>query len=348
MEIRVYDSAFNLKKVVENFVSLLWHRCYNSVGDFKITAPATAENIYHLAIDNIVWVEGKTEAGVIESREIQQDNTKNEIVVSGRFLESYMDRRLIRPRINYSGQIEVGMRKILTDAVPIPMVQLGEFNDFPETIRFQATYKNLLKYEEKLAKSGEFGFRFRPDFKNKVIYFEVYKGLDRSISQSSRARVIFSEEYATLTSSTYSESSQLYNNVCYVGGQGEGDARTYVVVGDDSLTGLERREVFLNATDVSQDEMTEQEYLDALRQRGQDLLNENIKTQAVTCVTNPNGNFVYKKHYDVGDIVTVQKKSWGVNQNERITEVTEIYEHEVPVIEPVFGTLIPETIDWED
>ena len=349
MEIRVYDSDFNLKKIVENYISLLWHRCYNDVGDFKITAPATPDNVNHLTMGSVVWVSGKKEAGVIESRQITESPTENQIVVEGRFLESYMDRRLIRPTVNFSGLTEVGMRQILSGAVAIPMVQLGTLQGFTDTIKFQATYKNLLSYEEKLAKSANMGFRFRPDFVNKAIYFEVYKGLDRSIEQSDRARVIFSEEYVNLESAEYSENSQLYKTVCYVGGEGEGSARTFVTVGDDTLTGLARREVFYDATDITSEDLTQSEYEDKLKQRGQSKLDdEDIMAQSFSCKTVPNGNFKYSIHYDVGDIVTINKSKWGISQSERITEITEVYEHGEPTIEPVFGTTLPTAIDWEE
>ena len=81
--------------------------------------------------------------------------------------------------------------------------------EFDETVEFQATYKNLLTYESKLAKSVNFGYRFRPDFNNKVIYFEIYKGLDRSIHQSDRNRVIFSEDYSNISEADYEENEQI-------------------------------------------------------------------------------------------------------------------------------------------
>lgn len=348
MEIRVYDAEFNLKKIVENYISLLWHRCYNEVGDFKITAPATDDNIRHLTMGSVVWVEGKEEAGVIESREITQSTTQNQIVISGRFLESYMDRRLIRPTVNFNGLTEVGMRQLLTGAVAIPMVQLGTLQGFTDTIKFQATYKNLLSYEEKLAKSAGFGFRFRPDFVNKVIYFEVYKGLDHSVNQNDRGRVIFSEEYMNLQSAEYSENSQLYKNVCYIGGEGEGSERTFVTVGDDTLTGLARREVFYDATDITSEDLTQSEYEDKLKQRGKSKLDEDVMAKAFSCQIVPDGNFKYGTHYDVGDIITVNKGSWGISQDERITEITEVYEHGLPTIEPILGTTLPTAIDWEE
>lgn len=348
MEIRVYDTNFELQRIIENHVSLLWRRCYNEVGQFSLTCPATNANIEALQLGRIVWFEGKVEAGIIESRTMDQNRTANTLVVSGRFLESLMDRRLIRPTLNYSGTVEGAMRQILEDAVPLPMVELEEAHEWEEEVSFQATYKNLLEYEKKLAKSANYGFRFRPDFVEKKIIFEIYQGLDHSLQQNDRARVIFSEDFANMTSTHYQESDQLFKTVCYVGGEGEWRDKEIVVSGDDTLEGWARREVYHDASDLTSEGLTIAQYRATLAQRGAEYLESNGLAMAFSCETNPNGNFIYGLHYDLGDIVSVRKESWGVEDHQRITEITEIYEHGLPTIEPTFGTPLPETINWEE
>ena len=348
MTIRIYNPEFNFQGVVENQTSLIWTRRYFETGDFELHAPITPDNLVLLKLGNIIWKRDAQEAGVIEEVTLIQNSLQNQIIAKGRFLESYMDRRLIRPTFTFNGKVEVAMRTILSNAVAIPLVQLGTFHDYPETIEFQATYKNLLDYEVKLSKASNIGFRFKPDFTNKTITFETYKGLDKTLRQSDRNRVIFSEKFNNITEASYMENDQIYKNVCYVGGEGEGSDRVYVTVGDDTLTGLERREVFLSASDVSSEELTTTEYENLLKQRGNTLLAEDVFSQVFECSTEANGNFVYKTDYDLGDIVTVRKTSWGVESDLRITEVTEVYEYGAMVVSPTFGTRLPETIDWED
>ena len=267
MEIKIYTPELNLIGIIENFRSLLWNRKYSTAGSFEIHAPASPYVINLLTRGNIVSYRGAAEAGVVESVHIEMSSNKNEITAKGRFLSSYMDRRLIRPKYNFSGKVEIAMRTILSNAVPIPLVVLGTEQGYTETITFQATYKNLLTYENKLADSMGAGFRFRPDFTAKTITFEIYKGLDHSVRQSDRTRVVFSDDYNNINLAKYSENDQLYKTVAYVGGQGEGDNRTWVTVGDDAGTGLERREVALSASDVSPDDLTTTEYQNKLKQR---------------------------------------------------------------------------------
>lgn len=349
MEVRIYDAEMNLQGLIENQTSVLWNRSYFEAGSFELYCPVTPNNRRLLHRGNLIWMKGAAEAGVIEWIRIEQSDFKNEITCKGRFLESYMSRRLIRPTYNAQNKlVEVAMREILSNAAPIPLVQLGTLNGFTERVSFQATYKNLLDYETKLGKYANIGFRFRPNFSDKTLTFELYKGLDHSVEQSERTRVIFSESFNNLSKAVFDESDQRLKTVCYIGGEGEGSARKYAIAGDDTLTGLERREMFVSAADLRSDDLTDAEYTNALIQRGQDKLESNSLVKTFECETEAYGNFVYKRDYDLGDVVTVRKENWGIQAHMRMTGVTEIYENGAMKVSPILGNPLPETIDWSD
>ena len=350
MEFRFYDPELKLIGIMETMKSVLWRRRFYEPGEFTIYCPLTDYNIELCQRGNLVSFATAKEAGVIEQIIMTQEKLINEIKISGRFLSSYMDRRLIRPTVTFSGKVEVAMRNLLMNVqYPLPLVELGELNNFDEEITFQATYKNLLTYETKLSKAFNIGYRFRPDFTARKIYFETYKGVDHSIRQSQRTRVIFAPTFGNMQSAKRQMVDKLLKNVCYVGGHGEGAERTFVTVGDDTLTGLERREVYTNQSGIQQEEgMTEEEYLDLLRTAGNAKLDDCLLTDSFDCTAIPNGNFKYKVDYDLGDTITVQKPDWGIDRDQRMTEITEVYEHGAATIETVFGDPLPETIDWED
>lgn len=349
MEVRFYNAEMNFIGLMENQRSLIWTRKFYEPGKMRLYAPLTDDNIRLTEKGNLVWKHGSQEAAVIEDRTVKDTPEEQQIEISGRFLSSYMSRRLIRPTVSFSGKTEVAMRKLLSDAEALPRVVLGDLNGFEETISFQATYKDLLQYETKLAKCSGIGFRFRPDFNEKRIYFETYKGKDRSLGQSVNNRVIFSERYDNLNSVESRENDQLLKTTVYVGGSGTGSERVIVTIGDE-YTGLERRELFVDARDLTQDDgMTLSEYREKLRQRGLEKLAEYQESRAVSCVTDANANFIYKTHYDLGDIVTVKKINWGISVNLRITELEEVYESENGlVVHPIFGSPLQEEIDWRD
>ena len=144
MEVRIYNKELHRIGQMENQTSLIWTRKFYEPGNFEIHAPITEENLFLLRPGNLIGKKGSEEAGVIENIEKEESDIKNEITVKGRFLSSYMERRLIKNTVNYNGTVENAMRQLLTGAAPIPLVELGALNGFTETVRFQATMKNLL------------------------------------------------------------------------------------------------------------------------------------------------------------------------------------------------------------
>ena len=105
MEVRVYNAGMNFLGLIENQTSVLWNRKYFEAGSFEMHVPVTANNIGLIKMGNLVWKRGAVEAGVIEEIIIEQNEFKNEIKASGRFLESYMSRRLIRPTYYANNQL---------------------------------------------------------------------------------------------------------------------------------------------------------------------------------------------------------------------------------------------------
>lgn len=239
------------------------------------------------------------------------------------------------------------MRELVAKAA-IPGVMLGPDNGYTEKITYQATYKNILTYIEKLSQASDIGFRLRPDFDEKKWIFETYKGVDRSDSQYDISRVIFSQKNGDIEKATYSANSKTYANVCYVGGQGEGSARQIEITGSTSVSGLDRREIFINGSDISKENISDLAYKNALIERGNTTLNSNMLAETLEKEDKIRGNYNYPTDYDLGDIVTNRFEYWGMTSNDRVTEVNEVYEHGVMKAVPTFGTPLPSTIDWSD
>lgn len=347
MEIVLYNSDLQRQGIVENQSSLIWTRKYFESGNFELHAPLTNENVRLLAKENIVTKQDSIEAGIIEDISYIDSYDEKKIVASGRFMSSLLDRRLIKQTFSYSGKTEIAMRNLINYVVAIPRLTLGTIKGFDQTVIFQATMKELLSILIKLSKSSGIGFRIIPNLVDKTLIFDTYMGVDRSVTQSTNNKVIFSERFANLDQVVYSWNNQLLKSYAVVGGEGEGQDRVYVYVGGG--TGLNLREVFVDARDVRSDDFaTNVQYLDALRQRGYEALKKDIEAESFDCTTNPNANFKYKQDYDLGDIVTVRKDSWGIELDLRITEVQEIYENGGMTVVPTLGNSLPDTVEWGD
>ena len=348
MEIRIYNSALDLQGIIENQTSLLWRRCYFSPGDFELHAPVTADNVRMLQIGNLVALRGGDDAGIVEDFSFEESADKIEITAKGRFLAAYMGYRIIRGTMNIDTTAELAMRQLLGGASPIPLVEMGEVHGFPRSIAGQVTNKNLLSFMTKLAKAGTIGFRFRPDFRHKRIIFETYAGVDRSEGQCERSRVVFSEAYDNINGASYRVNDQSFANVAYVTGINAAGQEITLEVGDTESAGLSRREIYVDGSSVSAAGLTYEEFRAALRQEAQNTLNARAFSESFSCDTNAAGNFVYRTHYDLGDIVTVKKIRWGLSKALRITELQETYENGSMTVTPVFGTPLPTAIDWEE
>lgn len=348
MEIRIYNQALNLLGIIENQTSLLWTRKFFEAGEFELHAPITAYNLSILQLGNLVTMHGQNEAGIIEDIQYEESNDKNEITAQGRFLTAYMSYRLIVGTVNIDSTIETAMRSLLQKCTAIPLVELGAFHGFAKTVSGQVTNANLLKFMKKLARAGNIGYRFTPDFTNKKITFDTFEGTNRSRSQADNNRVIFSENYDNLNRAVYQANDQSYANVAYVYGKDANENIVSVVVGDTNSTGLNRREIYVEGSGVNANELSTTEFYAKLRQEGQNTLNAKAMSESFECDTDASGNFVYKEDYDLGDIVTIRKAGWDMERDLRITEILETYEHGTMTVTPTFGNPLPTAIDWED
>lgn len=347
MEIQVYNRNLYKKGTIENHTSLQWHRKYYECGTFELHAPVTDKNLKLLQPGNIITIGNKKEAAVIRGDQTEEESTLvNEIVRNGYFLPVYLGDRLTGPLFNYSGTVEDAMRYMISRADEIPLLQIADGIGDKTKIEFQATYKNLLSYMEKLARYAEIGFRVVPDFKRKVMTFETYKGIERTYKQGKNPHVVFSEGYENLNQAKHNYSDESYITKVIVGGAGEGASRIYVTVGGG--VGFDLREHFLDAKDINQDNLTNDQYLAALRTRGEEFLAEHGIFENFEAKAEADVNFTYGKDYDLGDIVTVKKKKWGKVQNLRITEICEVYEYGGMYVVPTFGDAVPMAINWDD
>jgi hypothetical protein len=347
MDLYIYNPDIELQGVIDGYSSLRWRRRFFEPGEFELHCPATDENIALLQDGNIIHRLDRQEAGIIEGISIETTDTGgDEITVTGRMGSSMLDRRIVTPTINFSGTIEDAMRKIVSDNAitnrPLPHLVLGDAAGYTPTATGQVTYKTVLAALEALGKAAPLGFRARLDVPGKQWVFEVYDGTDRSVTQTARPYVLFSHEFGNIDSPEYTHDSTGYANYAYVGGEGEGSARTIVEV--DQTGGEPRRELWVDARDLQQaEDQTNEDYQAQLRQRGLEKLAEVARSESFSAAAVDTGNFAYLTDWDLGDIVSFE--CWGIRIDQRMTEVEEVDEGGVFSVTPTCGNPLPETLD---
>jgi hypothetical protein len=345
MDLNIYNPQIELLGVIDAYSSFRWRRRFYEPGEFELHCDVTTDNLAMLAEGNIVHLVDRAEAGVIEGITVSGTDDGDEITVTGRFLSSKLADRVITPTVNFSGAVNIAMRKIVSDnaiaARPIDRLILGTLNNFTPITRFQTTGKNVLSTLTALARSSNIGFRVRLDVPGKALVFETYQGIDRTVKQTVRPYVLFSDDFANITDPKYTCNSQGYKNFAYVAGEGEGAARITIMV--DQTQGTPRRELWVDARDLQKGELSDADYQAQLRQRGIDKLAESARMESFEAAAVNTANFEYLIDWDLGDTVSFEK--WGILLNQRITEVEEIYENGIETITPVCGTPLPETLN---
>lgn len=360
MELYIFDRALNFKGIIDNFTSLRWVRRYSKTGEFELHCALAAESLSLLQRESIIYKKDDVEAGYIEYRNLKQDHDGKEIlVVKGKFLTGYLNRRIIWGTEILNTTAEIAMRELVNKNAISPTdvnrvvsnLMLGTLNNFSSNVNYQVSYKNLAEELENLSNVSDLGHRVNFDITNRKLIFDVYKGLDRSVNQSDNPRAIFSKEFENVLEQEYVDSLNNYKNVCLVGGIGEGTARKFVTIGNS--IGLDRFEVFNDQKGLSNTiddngtttTMADTDYNNLLINEGNKTLAETKEVQTFDSKINLNSNLKYKTDFDLGDIVTCVSKKWDLILDTRITEIEEIYEEQGQQINVVFGNNIPTLID---
>ncbi len=357
MDLYIFDRDISRRGLLDNYFSLRWTRRYHRAGEFELHAALTDETLGLLHRENIVWKRDDLEAGYIEHRELKQDSQGQEvIVVRGKFLTGYLARRIVWGIENWNMSPEKIIRVLIernciapdNPSRAFPMFGLGDLKDIPGSLRVQIGYKNLLEAVEGVAVSGGLGIRTLLDAQNKELVFDIYRGLDRTAGQSENPPAIFSREFENVFEQEYIDSLSSYRNLALVAGEGEGTDRELVTVGEGE--GLDRHELYVDARDlrsVGEDDepIPVEEYTELLAGRGASKLGECKEIQTFDSKVNLTGNLRDKEDFDLGDIVTVTSKRWGVTVDARITEIEEVYEPGGREIYCTFGSAVPTLID---
>lgn len=332
MQLYVFDQTRNLAGIVESFEYLRWTRRYSACGSFELKAIAIPENLALLQIGSYLRKSDDEEAGIIEHVELSQAD-KEIITVSGRFATSLLARRIIWGTETLNGNLSACVQTLLDHHIitPVDVNRKIDFLSFAApplsvSVNTQISYRNLMGAVTGLCDTANIGI--------KTVFSPVERDFTVTLYEGVVSQAVFSREYENLTEQTYIQSNADYAETALIGGEGEGVERTFVsIIGD---TGERRREVFVDAKDLREEDFGSG-YADALIFRGQSRLSELAMVQSFDAAVNPHGNLKYKEDFDLGQVVQVISKKWGVVLTARITEIEESYDADGQSLNIVFG-----------
>lgn len=337
-----FDKNLEMLGIVDYFISLRWRRKFFEAGEFEIVLPVTDYIMRFVSTDVIVMRNNYTEAGIIETIEFSDNGTNEEVTISGRFLSSLLSRRIVKNKINFSGNVIEGMNTIINAMTPLTNQWETETVTMSSPhIDFQVAYKNIYEYLCKLSEYSNIGFRVVPNVESKVYMFEVWKGLDRTSEQNENEEYSFSDDNYNTEQGKLIISEKTKANYILVGGAGEGNDRTLVTVDTEAID-FDLYEVFCDQKSLSKENLSDNEYRLKLKSVGEGKLSDGIFRLEVTALAQKD----YKEKWDLGDIVNIKKEKWGVYTTYRIIEVEETIEDGKKTIYPTFGS--PLSSAWDD
>ncbi len=376
MDLSIYSPELKLLGVADEFSSLIWHRRFFKAGYFKLSAPALKNNISLLRKHNLIEKPESDEIGFITSVKITYDSEKGGTVdVSGCFLSGLLSRRIITDAGESDGLLEI-IDKQCGSACSEPIRQIPSLMiDKTVPVNYFYTegikFYNLAEFCTAVCMQELCGICIKlvHGSNENYLLLTVRYGVDRSVEQTENPQVVFSEEFDNLLSAEYSYSEDNSINTVYgystvSPGVDDKPAPPEYLTGAEN-SGFNRLEASVSVKAVIET-YTAMKFIGygaegnpmyETEQRKRVKVADTLKLLKLECekgkreiAENVSGDVKlelgYKKDYELGDIVTIYQENWNVTLNRRIYEVTEYYDSNGRIVQPVFGNPLRTIADF--
>lgn len=352
--IRVYDKDLRFLGEIHDASSVIWTKRWSTYGDFEIhldKPDPLFENGNYVMLNHDPY-----KCGVIEYDQDDGDgyqyNSTEDYVVKGYSLLFLLYHRITVPTSANDGYLvwnnkpaEDIMYELVDGQVihpldtkrVIPHFEVAANQHRGKKMTFRSRLKYLPDELYELSIESGLGVAVRFDPVGKRFIFEVLEGVDRRRTGLGTAinpnSYIFSRRNRKVKKHTYTHDTSSFKNMAYIGGQGDGDDRTIVTIYDD-LSGLNRREAFIDARDIA-DEDEKENTNTALIDRGKTKLTTDFREVI---------NYEYEAEtedymvlWDLGDTCTYIDDKKQITLHQQVTEVQETHEDGQLKIDPTFG-----------
>lgn len=338
---------------------------FTGEGSFQINLPISDVALPYLVRDNyIIFEEGIV--GIIKSIKDSQDE-EMQIVVTGNLTNHILSYRSILKTERYYGTLSEVSRMLLQNNFinpedekrKIDFINLATDSKYipsSSNIRFCDTGNDIRKSIATTFAPYGYGFELYPvlddineDDENlynlSSLEFRVLKPIDRTIGNiENNTPVVFAFQLSNLSRLEYEEDGSLYRSIAIVASEGVGKERTILEVGDNNLTGLDRIELYVDARDISStdengDEITEEEFLSLMEQRGLEKLQGHkvFVSFEGNVITSGDNRYTYGVDFYKGDYVSIIDDKFGKVFNLQITSVTKSISQGVEYFDIGFG-----------
>lgn len=345
---------------IEQFSSFILTKRYSVPSEFELHLPMTEENLQliqdgQLSLGNILMKESELVGYLIEEMNSNFEKNGGEIVIKGRDLRVYLDRRIILGEKAYFGTPQKLIHDWLESCVINPkdnqrkmkQFKLGDFPNSTRTMSVELKYTNLLESISTLCQELEWGFSVEIELSTKQLVLTIYEGVDRTNGQSKNTKVLFSQDFENILTQSVIVNNLNLKTTALVESQWE--EQKYLLEVANSTSDILRREIYVDAKNIGQptgeDKLTETQQKELVKQVGtKELLDFQI-IQTVEADVVMNGSTRYQEDFMLGDRVTILSESLGLELDTRIETVEEVYEERGLEIRLSFGNQVPTLVD---
>lgn len=273
--------------------------------------------------------------GIIRHAKIDLDEVGNEVLlIKGYSVEDILYNRIVfisnsESETVFAGNSAVLIGKLINENFINPIDADRKIDkleiDIDEGLGTNIVWKiNSNKFVgdtiSEICKINNLGYKIYLDLSSKRLVFKLYEGKDLS------NKVVFAPHLDNIKNMRYTDSNIDCKNTAYI----------QITNNDiDSITkhygvnkGMDRLEGFYNKGELGENESIE----DIAKQ----YIDNNKAIKSIEGDITSTSIFTYKKDFELGDIVTVQNKNWGISQDLRIISIMEVYESN-PRMSFVFG-----------
>lgn len=335
MDIYVLDKEFRTVDIVDTYESLIWTDRYSACGDFEVYTTCNKKSLDIFKPGYYLWSNESEHMMIIDPKKISSDiEFGNHLTITGKSLESILKRRIVWKQTILDGYLQGQIKKLLDENVinpsdpkrKIPNFIFEESDDPAITslkVSTQFTGDEIYDAIKKVCDSENIGFKVTLNGQNQFV-FKLYAGVDRSYDQEKNPHVVFSPNFENIINSEYFSSSENLKNVALVAGEGEGTSRKTVTIDDTDSSGLDRRELFVDARDISSmtesgGTLTTSQYDYLLRGRGYEWLSDYKSISIFTGEVEATQLYKYGKDFYMGDITQLENE-YGMESKVRVVE----------------------------
>lgn len=362
MELYVFDINFNRLGVIDNYEEVEIERKYYKHSTLSLTVKANEENIKLLLADDYRILVKSTDLSRGYIVEIPQfeDGKSSFIEIKAYSLSIMTNWRIIQGQQRFKGNLESVIKGFVNANCinpsdlkrKIPNLVLGANTGINIITDEMYNNKPLDESLWEICEKFEVSYEILMNHDKKQFEFIVYQGADRSAEQSDNPQIIFAKAFDNVLKQSFVDDKSNYRSTAYVAGEGEGPERTVLKV-NDNYSGLDRRELFIDARDLQsnfKDEngnevsIPEAEYLAILQERGLNKLSEYQRIRTFESDID-NSQFKFGEDYYLGDKVTTRNDELGIITHARVVVAREKYNRKGYELKIEFGASIPTFVE---